>query len=123
MRALFSLSFERLLAASIIVLEFMGLGTILIHGFCTAFSLFANRWSSGHIQLEQYLVKGLSMGLTFFLAAEILQTATIRTVSDFYLITLIVVLRSLMALYLRFAAAKQSPNPNRLENKTYVSIP
>jgi len=90
------------LQMSILILESMALILILFYSCSTFHSLVVAKPKS-FAKLDQRLIKGLSLGLSFYLAAEILETATIRSSKDFYLICLLILLRSLIAIYLQWS--------------------
>ena len=92
-----------ILQVSILTLELMALLVIVFYSFSAFYSLVVTTHSKPYSDLSRRLGKGLSLGLTFYLAAEILQTATVRSYAEFYMIFLLIVLRTLIALFLQWS--------------------
>ncbi|MFW5976660.1 MAG: DUF1622 domain-containing protein [Bacillota bacterium] len=81
-----------------IILEFMG-GFVIVMGSIIVFYHFFSPWSSEFsTRLRVRLGRITALGLEFYLGAEILKTVYIRRLSELYIITVIIILRILMAL-------------------------
>ena len=80
------------------LLEFFG-GIIIIYGGVTIFySLFLNRNKKFSTETRVKLGRITSLGLEFYLAAEIVKTVNIRQLEELYIVAAIVILRIIMAL-------------------------
>jgi uncharacterized membrane protein len=87
-----------------IVLELMGVFII----FRAALAAFSRYLSSHNEGISLSLASGLALGLTFFLGAEILLTATARTIQELAMICGVFLLRAVMSVLIHWETGHQA---------------
>ncbi len=84
------------------VLEIMGIIVVARSGLAAFWQYLQNTFMKKHLDLQTNLATGLATGLEFKLAAEILKTVLIHSLSELYILGAVILLRALMSVLIHF---------------------
>lgn len=104
---------EWVLPYVISILEIMGIIVVARSGVTAFWQYLQNTFLKKHLDLQTNLATGLATGLEFKLAAEILKTVLIHSLSELYILGAVILLRALMSVLIHFEMrpmhVRQSP--------------
>ncbi len=84
------------------VLEIIGIIVVFVAGIKGFWQYVQNTFMKKSYDLQGDLAKGLTMGLEFKMAAEILRTVLIQSMDELYMLGAIILLRALLSLLIHF---------------------
>ena len=93
---------EWVLPYMISVFELVGVFVVCWSGLHVFWQFFQNAFLRKRFDLQTNLAKGLSIGLEFKMAAEILKTVLIQTLEEIYILGAVILLRALLSLLIHF---------------------
>ena len=93
---------EWVLPYVISILEIMGIIVVARSGLTAFWQYIQNTFMKKHLDLQTNLATGLATGLEFKLAAEILKTVLVRSLSELYILGAVILLRALMSVLIHF---------------------